>query len=157
MSVEVKIVAENTSSLLKKLGEVAQTMTDPRALPDVSTMVSAINTQLPPGMECVILDHQESKTEKPKTKKKAAAKTAESAPDVPAEDAAEDPPVGSDDQRAFDDALDLLAQCYEQESGKRAVQALLTKHRAQKFNDIAISHGPDLLKAAKKIVADCAP
>jgi hypothetical protein len=56
---------------------------------------------------------------------------------------------------AFDEALDILAECYADDDGKVAVKALLKSHDVTRFSEIDKSHGDDLLKSATKIKVDC--
>jgi len=160
MSIEVKIVADNATALIAKLAEVAKSMTHCDDAPiAVDTMLDAINMQLPPDMECVIIDtaiDSKTKTELAfdSEDKKKAPKKPEPAPvaeEVVPETVAEE----KKGKTSFDEALDILAECYDDADGKVAVKALLKAHDVTRFSEIDKSHGDDLLKSATKIKVDC--
>jgi len=183
MTVELKIIAEDMTALLAKLAEVSKSTTSGGAARDVAQtpindLIVAINRQLPEGMECTILDHQKGeclmleKTEGlilEKTAEGVLLKKTGPTKTKPARKRGRKPlqktvtkgQNGSDDgntdtvQSDFDIALDILAVCYVEDNGKAAVNSLLKKHNARRFADIDPIKGPDLLKAANKIKADC--
>jgi len=168
MTVEVKIVANNATDLLAKMAEVATAMSSPEAGPvSVDAMLTAINAQLPEGMECVIVDNKAEPETKPEKKKAAPKKEKkeepEPEPEVEEEPETEEPEDedtgdtedGDSPKADFDAALELLSECYGQDDGKAAVMALVKKYDVQRFADIDPSNGPDLLKAARKIAVDC--
>ena len=110
MSVEIKIVADSAANLISKMAEVAKSMSSGGAEPvTVSTMLDAINTQLPKGMECVITDHNaeedipaevdipaQAEKQAPTKKRAPAKKPAPAEKPVPAEKIAEE--EGQDDE-----------------------------------------------------------
>jgi len=144
MSIEVKIVADNATALLAKLAEVAKSMSSGGAEPiTVSTMMDAINMQLPAGMVCKVVDQQleEKKEVKPAKKSKPKSEPVE-------EKKVEAPPKKNE---MFDEALKILSSNYNNEDGKAAVKNLLGAYGVSRFSEIDTSHGPDLLKQALKI------
>ena len=160
MSLEIKIVADNTTALVAKLAEVAKSMTYCNDAPvNVDTMLDAINMQLPSGMECMIVDttiDSKVKTEMAfdsKAKKKTPKKPEPST--VVEEVVLETVAVEKKGNTSFDEALDILAECYNDDDGKVTVKSLLKTYDVTRFNDIDRSHGDDLLKSATKIKVDC--
>ena len=152
MSLEIKIVADNTTALVAKLAEVAKSMTHCNDAPvAVDTMLDAINMQLPSGMECMVVDTTiDSKAKKKAPKKPEPLPVAEEVEEV-LETVAEEKKGNT----SFDEALDILAECYNDDDGKVAVKSLLRAHDVTRFSEIDRSHGDDLLKSATKIKVDC--
>ena len=162
MSLEIKIVADNTTALVAKLAEVAKSMTHCNDAPvAVDTMLDAINMQLPSGMECMIVDttiDSKAKTEMAfdsKAKKKTPKKPEPSTVAEEVEEVLETVAEEKKGNTSFDEALDILAACYNDDDGKVAVKSLLRAHDVTRFSEIDKSHGDDLLKSATKIKVDC--
>lgn len=163
MSIEVKVVADHPFELAEQL----------RAMADLlDTGVPGLQDTQPEEKSDADVEDKPKRTSKSRAKKKADDKAEEMAAgdggdnageagdgsgDGPDETDSEAPAdegkeadAGSPD-KAFDQALNLLMEAYQDSKKKPKVMALLKEYEVSKFYDIDRSKGDQLLKQAKEI------